>query len=88
MNLARNLERSAFFFPDRPAVCEGSSEMSYAELNEKANRIATALIRMDVKPGDHVGICAPNSGNWLAFYFGRIEGCGRTRDLFKPSQEG
>jgi len=44
--------------------------MSYAELNEKANRIATALIRMDVKPGDHVGLCAPNSGDWLAFYFG------------------
>jgi long-chain acyl-CoA synthetase len=73
MNLARNLERSAFFFPDRPAVCEGSSEMSFAELNEKANHIATALIRMDVKPGDHVGICAPNSGKWLAFYFGVLK---------------
>ena len=73
MNLARNLERSAFFFPDRPAVCEGSSEMSYAELNEKANRIATALIRMDVKPGDNDGLCAPNSGDWLAFYFGVLK---------------
>jgi long-chain acyl-CoA synthetase len=47
--------------------------MSYAELNEKANRIATALIRMDVKPGDHVGLCAPNSVNWLAFYFGGLK---------------
>jgi acyl-CoA synthetase (AMP-forming)/AMP-acid ligase II len=45
MNFARNLERSAFFFPGRPAVCEESSEISYAELNEKANLIATALIR-------------------------------------------
>jgi long-chain acyl-CoA synthetase len=73
VNLARNLERSAFFFPDRPAVCEGASQLSYAQLNEKANRIATALIRMDVKPGDHVGLCAPNSGNWLAFYFGALK---------------
>jgi hypothetical protein len=24
MNLARNLERSAFFFPERPAVSEGA----------------------------------------------------------------
>jgi acyl-CoA synthetase (AMP-forming)/AMP-acid ligase II len=60
MNLARNLERSAFFFPGRPALCEGSSEIRYAELNEKANRIATALILMVVKPGDHVGLYAPN----------------------------
>lgn len=73
MNLARNLERSAFFFPDRPAVCEGSSEMSYSELNQKANRVATALIRIGVKPGDHVGLCTPNSANWLAFYFGVIK---------------
>jgi long-chain acyl-CoA synthetase len=73
MNLARNLERSAFFFPDRPAVCEGFTEMSYAELNGKANRVATALLRMDVKPGDHVGLCAPNSGDWLAFYFGVLK---------------
>jgi long-chain acyl-CoA synthetase len=73
MNLAGNLERSAFFFPDRPAVCEDSSEMSYAELNRKANRVATALIRMGVKPGDQVGLCTPNSGNWLAFYFGVIK---------------
>jgi long-chain acyl-CoA synthetase len=73
VNIARNLERSAFYFPDRPAVSEGSSEMTYAQLNDKANRIATALIRMGVKPGDHVGLCAPNSGDWLAFYFGVLK---------------
>jgi long-chain acyl-CoA synthetase len=73
MNLAKNLERSAFYFPDRPAVSEGDSEMTYAQLNDKANRIATALIRMGFKPGDHVGLCAPNSGDWLAFYFGVLK---------------
>jgi long-chain acyl-CoA synthetase len=73
MNLARNLERSAFFFPARPAVSEGSSQMSYAQLNEKANRIATALTGMGIQPGEHVGLCAPNSGDWLAFYFGVIK---------------
>jgi long-chain acyl-CoA synthetase len=73
VNIARNLERSAFYFPDRPAVSEGPSEMTYVQLNDKANRIATALIRMGVKPGDHVGLCAPNSGDWLAFYFGVLK---------------
>jgi long-chain acyl-CoA synthetase len=73
MNLATNLEWSAFFFPQRPAVSEGSSETSYAQLNEKANRLATALMSLGIKPGDHVALCAPNSGDWLVFYFGVLK---------------
>jgi len=75
MNLAINLERSAFYFPDRPAVSEDFSKTSYAQLNDRANRVATALIEMGVKPRDHVGLCAPNSGDWIAFYFGVLK-CG------------
>jgi long-chain acyl-CoA synthetase len=73
MNLAKNLERSAFFFPDRPAVSEAPEPMTYAQLNEKANRIATALLKIGIQPGEHVGLFAPNSGDWLAFYFGAIK---------------
>jgi len=73
MNVARNLERSAFFFPGRPAVGEGATETTYAQLNEKANRIATALMGMGIQPGEHVGLCTPNSGDWLAFYFGVLK---------------
>ncbi|MHC4807766.1 MAG: AMP-binding protein, partial [Planctomycetota bacterium] len=58
MNIATNLERSAFYFPDRPAVSEDFSETSYARLNDRANRVATTLIQIGVKPGDHVGLCA------------------------------
>jgi len=35
--------------------------------------MATALIRLGVRPGDHVALCAPNSGVWLAFYFGVLK---------------
>jgi long-chain acyl-CoA synthetase len=73
MNIAKNLERSAFYFPDRPTISEGSSETSYAQLNEKANRVATALINLGIKPGDHIGLCAPNSGDWIAFYYGVLK---------------
>jgi len=73
MNIATNLERSAFYFPGRPVVSEESSETHYAQFNERANRVATALIKMGVKPGDHIGLCAPNSGEWLAFYFGVLK---------------
>jgi long-chain acyl-CoA synthetase len=73
MNLATNLERSAFFFPDRPALRQSSFEMTYAQLNDRANRIATGLVKMGVKPGEHVGLCAPNSTDWIAFYFGVLK---------------
>ena len=73
MNLASNLEASAFFFPDRPAVREGAVEVSYGQLNDDANRVATGLIKMGVRPGDRIGICAPNSADWITFYFGVLK---------------
>ncbi len=73
MNIAKNLEVSALYFPNRPAISEDLSETSYAQLNKRANRVATALIRKGIKPGDRVALCAPNSGDWLAFYFGVIK---------------
>ena len=73
MNLSHNLEASAFFFLDRPAVREAGMEITYAELNDRANRIATGLLSMGGQPGDHVGLCAPNSPDWIAFYFGVLK---------------
>ncbi|MEW6184542.1 MAG: AMP-binding protein [Thermodesulfobacteriota bacterium] len=69
MNLAHHLERSAFFFPDRPAVCRDGLEMTYAELNDSANRVAAGLVESGIRPGDLIGLCAPNSVEWIIFYF-------------------
>jgi long-chain acyl-CoA synthetase len=73
MNLATNLERSALFFPDRAAISETGREMTYAQLNKKANQVATALLKMGVKPGDFIGLCAPNTADWIIFYFGVLK---------------
>jgi long-chain acyl-CoA synthetase len=73
MNLAENLERSAFYFPDRPAVIEEDRQVSYFEFNRESNRIATALMELGVQSEDYVGLCAPNSYEWLAFYFGVLK---------------
>jgi len=73
MNLARNLETSALFFPDRPAIREGNSVTTYGQLNERANRIATGLVKLGIKPGQHTALCAPNSAEWIAFYFGVLK---------------
>ncbi len=73
MNLAYNLERSAFFFPDRPAVRQDGLEWTYKQLNEQSNRIAAGLVRMGVRPGDFIGLCSPNSADWISFYFGVLK---------------
>lgn len=73
MNIGNNLERSALFFPDYPVISEGSSEITYAQFNKRTNCIAEALTKMGIRPGEHVGLCAPNSGEWLAFYFGVLK---------------
>ena len=73
MNIAKNLEHSAFFFPERPVIRMGSSVIPYFRFNEQTNRVATALLKLGVGPGDHVGLCAPNSSEWLAIYFGAMK---------------
>jgi long-chain acyl-CoA synthetase len=73
MNVATNLESSAFFFPDRPAVSEAGVDVSYGQLNDHASRVATGLIKMGVRPGERIGVCAPNSTDWIIFYFGVLK---------------
>jgi long-chain acyl-CoA synthetase len=73
LNIATNLEWSAFFFPDRPVFSTGDSVTSYARLNQTANRVATALIGLDIQPDDLIGIYAPNSGDWITIYYGVLK---------------
>jgi long-chain acyl-CoA synthetase len=73
MNVAKNLENAAFYFPKQTAVIENNREVSFLEFNRFSNRIATALRSMGVQPGDHVALCAPNTYEWLAFYFGTLK---------------
>ncbi len=73
MNVANNLESSAFCFPDRPAVSQSGVEITYSQLDDNANRVATGLLRIGVGSGDRIGICAPNSIDWITFYFGVLK---------------
>src|SRR4030067_568996 len=73
MNLATNLEKSAFYFPDRTALIEEDREISYLEFNKESNRVATALIKLGIQRGDPIALLAPNSCQWLAFYFGVLK---------------
>lgn len=73
MNLATHLEKSAYYFPDRPVLVEEDRTISYLEFNKESNRVATALKKMSINMGDHVALWTPNSPLWLAFYFGVLK---------------
>jgi long-chain acyl-CoA synthetase len=73
MNISKNLENAAFYFPNRPALSEAGNEITYSKFNDRANLVATGLLASGVKPGEHIGLLAPNSANWLIFYFGVLK---------------
>ncbi len=73
MNIADNLEQAALHFPHHPALIDENRQLTYSELNTEADLIASALVDIGVKPGDHVAICVPNSCAWIAFYFGVLK---------------
>ncbi len=73
MNIASNLENAAFHFPDRCAILDGGRKITYRQFNLESSNIAAALVDAGVGAGDHVALCAPNSYEWLAFYFGVLK---------------
>jgi 3-oxocholest-4-en-26-oate---CoA ligase len=64
-NLADLFENAVDHFGDREyLVCDGKHR-TYAEMEERANRLAHHLGEHGVGPGDHVGIYAQNSVEWV-----------------------
>ncbi len=54
------LERAERVHAARPAMVYGRRRLSYAELGLRVRRLATALRRAGVRPGDRVAALAPN----------------------------
>ncbi|PIP40283.1 hypothetical protein CO110_07060 [Candidatus Desantisbacteria bacterium CG_4_9_14_3_um_filter_40_11] len=66
--LWRNYEKN----PDKLVICVGNEQITYKELVEKGDQIATALYEMGIRKGDRVGILIPNSINWYLFLYGIV----------------
>jgi fatty-acyl-CoA synthase len=64
------LARSAAVYPNRIAVAEGERRFTYAQLQERVHRLASALRRQGVAPGDRVAVLAPNNLLALEAHFG------------------
>jgi acyl-CoA synthetase (AMP-forming)/AMP-acid ligase II len=59
-NIADLFEHAVDYFPDRVAVTCGEDQVTYTELEERANRLAHHLASHGVAAGSHVGMCTRN----------------------------
>jgi fatty-acyl-CoA synthase len=69
------LERAAFVYPDRTAVVHGTLRRTWKDTYERCLKLASALRRRGVQPGDTVAIIAPNLPEHFEAHFG-VPMCG------------
>ena len=64
-NLADLFEHTADVIPEKTALICGSVTRTFGDLDERANRLAHHLAASGVEAGQHVGIYAANSVEWM-----------------------
>lgn len=69
MNLAELVESAAARWPQKPALIEEDTVVSYAELQSRVAEIARLLAELPITPGCRVGLCHPNSVAYVVLTF-------------------
>jgi fatty-acyl-CoA synthase len=64
------LARSAHAYPNRIAAVDEDRRFTYADVNQRVHRLASALHRHGVVAGDRVAVLAPNTMLALEVHFG------------------
>ncbi len=64
------LDRAADVYPTKAAVVHGDRVYSYAEFATRCRRLASALVRRGIGPGDTVALMAPNVPAMLEAHYG------------------
>ena len=64
------LRRSAYVWPDKVAVVHGERRYTYRQLEERVNRMSSALRALGLQHLDRVAVIAPNTPAMLEAHFG------------------
>ena len=74
--LVSTLSTTTATYGDRPAIRMDDEVMTYRELSEAAARVAGAIRRHGLRPGDRVGLVLPNVPAFPELFFGSLlAGC-------------
>ena len=76
LNLAVILEESAAATPDKTAVALGPIALSYKQLDELSNQVASYLVDRGLKRGEPVGLMLPNVPYFPIVYYGILKAGG------------
>ncbi|MDH5748448.1 MAG: acyl-CoA synthetase [Rhodospirillales bacterium] len=64
------IERAAAVYPDRPSVIHGARRYTWAETYARSRRLASALLRAGIRPGETVAIMGANTPEMYEAHFG------------------
>jgi 3-oxocholest-4-en-26-oate---CoA ligase len=72
-NLADLFEIVVDSAPDREALVAGAARRTFAELDDRANRVANHLLGLGLQPGAKVAIYGWNRAEWVETFFGALK---------------
>jgi len=58
-------EKTALIYAEPKFPIDTQEKMTFKELNDMTNKLASSLIEMGIKKGERVGICIPNSPDYV-----------------------
>ncbi|MCW2912166.1 MAG: putative fatty-acid--CoA ligase [Actinomycetia bacterium] len=61
--------RNARRYPTKTALVHGNTRLTWAALDERADRLATYLLSRGLRMGDRVAVCARNCLEWPEMVF-------------------
>lgn len=64
------LRRNSYVYPEKTAIVHGGQRITYRQFEERANRLASALVRAGLKKEDRVAFLCPNVPPMLDAHFG------------------
>ena len=64
-NLADLFERVADAVPDREAIVSPARRLTFASLDERANRLANTLLDLGIERGEHIGLQLLNGSEYI-----------------------
>ncbi|MBZ4660765.1 MAG: AMP-dependent synthetase and ligase [Desulfacinum sp.] len=74
--IADIVRRSAYRYPDKPALVFGDTVLTYAQLEEATNRVAQGLLSLGLKRFDRVAILAHNTLHHVLTWLGTAKAGG------------
>jgi long-chain acyl-CoA synthetase len=73
LNLAVMLEDAAIHSPNKVAIVDGETRLTFVEVDAAANQVANLLVSLGVEPGDRVALALPNVAAFPIAYYGILK---------------